>query len=103
MATRITTGMLDALGGAYTAENVRRVRALLSAAGVADIELHPLELAELHKCRDNERAFRAQAERIVGRGPMPYHACTLGDDGHVETHNDCLHGCRPTETRRESA
>jgi hypothetical protein len=99
----ITTDMINALGGAYTAESVRRVRAVLSAAGVGDVELHPLELDELHRCRQSERAARAQAERIVALGPMPLHCCELGDDGHVETHNDCPHGCRPTETRRESA
>jgi hypothetical protein len=103
MTIRITTDMLNALGGAYTAENVRRVRALLSAAGVADVELHPLELAELHRYRESERVARSGAERIVALGPMPPHTCSVSEHGFVHEHNDCPHGCRPNEPRRESA
>lgn len=103
MPTIITTDMINALGGAHTIENVSRIRALLSAAGVGDVELHPLELASLQRWRESERAAYAAVQRIVSLGPMPPHCCELGDDGHVETHNDCPHGCRPKETRRESA
>lgn len=103
MTIRITTDMINTLGGAYTAENVRRVRALLVAAGVADVELHPLEIIELQQQRDRERMARAQAERLLALGPMPPHTCTLGDDGHVNVNNNCPHGCQRNFARRETA
>lgn len=97
-AVRITDAML-AIVGSYDALGVSRVRCVLEAAGLT-VELHRHEIEYIAKMRETARVSAAAVERLMAAGPMPAHACVLGDDGAVAIAEDCPFGCRPGEVRR---
>lgn len=103
MTTRITTQMLFAVGGGgITVENVGRVRRILEAAGVADIELHALEVANVLHYREQARLLLATVDRLLAAGPLPEHACEIFESsGIVQQVNDCPVGCNAGKTRIE--
>jgi hypothetical protein len=81
--------------GGQIVDAARRVRDVLTAAGVADIELHPLEIKALLGYREQERAARAMAEHYLALGPLPEHTCTVDEDTELVTvHAECPYGCR---------
>lgn len=102
MVTRITNKMIAALG-AYTLDNVSKVRSLLTVAGVTDIELHRLEVERLIELRLKERSARALADAIRDAGPLPECRCIPRTDGTglVADVNGCILGHRTGEHPRE--
>jgi hypothetical protein len=103
MTTRITTEMLLVVGaGGVTAENVGRVRRLLAAAGVEDVELHALEVEAVKRYREQARVALASADKLLAAGPLPTHTCvTAVDDGPVTATNGCPVGCCAGKPRIE--
>lgn len=61
----ITNDMVNALGGAYTLDTVRKVRKLLRFAGI-EAELHPLEVERARQLREQAKASLLEADRIDG-------------------------------------
>lgn len=102
MTVRITTKMLFTVGGGgVTAESVDRVRRILEAGGVEDVELHALEVAAVTRLREQARLATASADRILASGPLPEHACEVSESGRVTATNDCPVGCNAGGERIE--
>jgi hypothetical protein len=99
MTTKITDPMILAAGGVFTLEAVSKVRRILDAAGVTDVELHRLEIDAVRKYREQARADTAAAERFLSGGPLPDHACLVDEDGVVTHAESCPYGCRPRSAR----
>ena len=58
---KITDAMMQNIGnGAYTLENVARIRNVLTEAGIEDIELHRLEVESIRKHRDGIHSQASQ-------------------------------------------
>jgi len=77
MKLRITTDMLDYLGGGngHSVDGCKRVRELLAAAGIEDSpELHSYETTEVNRLRTDAAALSKRADAIEERGPWPSHA-----------------------------
>lgn len=89
MVYRITQKDLDDLGGASTLDNIRRIRGILTRAGVTDIELHPLEIRRVIELRESERLAREGIGRLLAGGPMPVCTCTLDRGGIIESSSGC--------------
>jgi hypothetical protein len=90
MATRITDAMLVAVAGRPdSAESVRRVRDILKAAGVTDVELHPVEIERVRQLRTEQALCATMADAILAAGPLPPCTCTLDDSGLVAKVNGC--------------
>lgn len=82
MTVEITDAMLAQVGtGAHTLENVGRVRRILAAAGVEDVELHKLEIQQIRLLRAQQAELAAAAEKLFAAGPMPFCRCEPKDDG----------------------
>ena len=71
MTIKITNAMLDIFGKGYSTPAITRLRDLFALAGVTDIELHPLEIADIKQARNAAEARLREAERIAARGPWP--------------------------------
>lgn len=102
MATRITLRMVFMVSsGGVTLENVDRVRRVLEAAGVEDVELHALEVDAVLRYREGARLKLAAADRLLAAGPLPEHTCEVIPDGTVSATNDCPVGCNAGRPRIE--
>jgi hypothetical protein len=73
MTLKITTTMLDKLGGASHGERgCADVRAILVDAGVTDsVELHIYETTKVNELRRDAAKLTALADAIEARGPWP--------------------------------
>lgn len=101
MVTKITDEMLNNIG-AHESASVWKARRILAAAGVTDVELHSMEIAQAVKYAEDARVAMQGLRRILALGPAPAeHTCELRDDGRVVWHGDCPFGCRPGEPRIE--
>lgn len=105
MTIRITGDMLRTITGnaAPDASTVRKVREVLTAAGVTEpIELHAYEIEQVIAYRDRERLSRAGAEQYLSRGPLPEHTCKLDPETDlVVAEAGCPFGCRRDRPRTE--
>jgi len=99
MPTKITDPMIITAAGSFSLEAVGKVRRILDAAGVADVELHRLEIEAVRKHREQARVSAAAAERYLASGPLPDHGCIVDDKGVVTDAGSCPYGCRPTAPR----
>jgi len=99
MATKITDEMIITANGSFSLEAVGKVRRILAAAGVTDIELHRLEIEALRKHREQARLSTAAADRYLASGPLPGHTCIVNHNGTVNDAGNCPFGCRPQATR----
>lgn len=99
MATRITDAMIIAANGSFSLEAVDKVRRILAAAGVTDVELHRLEIEQVRKHREQARVSSAAADRYLASGPLPDHTCIVNHNGTVNDAGNCPFGCRPQAPR----
>lgn len=99
MATKITDQMLIIAAGSFLPEAVGKVRRLLAAAGVTDIELHRHEVEAVRTYREKARSYTAMAEKLLAAGPLPDHGCIVDDHGLVTDAGDCPYGCKPQGLR----
>lgn len=99
MATKITDAMILAAGGAFSLEAVGKVRRILDAAGVTDVELHRLEIEALRGHREKARMYAAAADRYLASGPLPDHGCIVDGEGVVTDAGNCPLGCRSEAPR----
>lgn len=99
MATKITDEMIIAAAGSFSLEAVGKVRRILGAAGVPDVELHRLEVEAVRKHREQARVHTGAAERYLAAGPLPDHGCIVDDLGVVIDVGNCPFGCRPKAPR----
>lgn len=75
MTLKITTEMLDQLGGAaHTVDGCARVRSLLASAGVDEAPmLNIYETTEVCRLQNEIAKLTAKATEIEQRGPWPPH------------------------------
>lgn len=99
MATKITDEMIIAAASSFSLEAVGKVRRILGAAGVPDVELHRLEVEAILKHREQARVHTGAAERYLASGPLPDHTCIVNDLGVVADAGNCPYGCRPQAPR----
>jgi hypothetical protein len=71
MAVKITDRMLSLLGKGVSMPAIMTLRHLLAEAGVDDVELHPVEIAEIERSRAAAAHRLREAEQIEALGPMP--------------------------------
>lgn len=104
MATEITDRMVVTTRQALNSlEGVRRARAILTEAGLTDVELRRVEIDAYRDYRERERLAREQAMKILSLGPLPEHRCILREpdpSAPVANAMACPYGCRPGQPRR---
>lgn len=98
MTVRITDEMLIfvSTGAPYTVLDANRVRRILAAGGIKDVELHRTEIEQIADLRLRARLATQQANAIEARGPMPACTCKVEDHIVVDTYG-CPLGHKPNE------
>lgn len=73
MPVKITTAMLDKLHSQHDYMGCLKLREILSAAGVTDVELHVYETQKIKQLREEAAQITKRADGIEARGPWPAH------------------------------